>query len=576
MRKIKKLSLLLAMLMTISLPLSACNGLLASTANSSTSQSSSISSSKESSESSLNSIESSDEASSIFESSSSDESTSLSSIEESSSSIHSSEADSSDNFEESSSEESSENEGSDLFSSTEDSSIEDSSEESSFEEISSSESSEDSPTEESSESDSSDTFSSIEDSSNEDSSMEDSSNESSEDEPNPQHAIVDMAYALSRGETLAGSYTLTGTVTAVDNGSKLNVTIEIEGREAYPIYCYNLQGATATIELGDVITVYGTLKNYKGTIEFDSGRLTDHESNMPSTENDPYVNVSSAEFYASYTPAVSNEDAYYRSLHGFMSGDLKTPDQAPILSSYQPKDGSKFVRNSTMLFDESGMEYTVVDCYGNEAFKVYRNGAYITLEEVAAFVYAFGTYPANYTTSKNTSPSSSIWGEYLRLNHTAFSGSTSKYPYEPELPNITGCGGKLNYFEMDIGTTGTDCDPSYDITIYNDGRTITRGAARIVYGKNDLNKDGIYGPGEHYVFYTYNHYNDFQEYLNYAGGWGEMFGNITGGGTLSSKYDYAPTSYVEVSLAPITSYMSVPLSSFYNNYYNRKFAFNLA
>ena len=106
---------------------------------------------------------------------------------------------------------------------------------------------------------------------------------------------------------------------------------------------------------------------------------------------------------------------------------------------------------------------------------------------------------------------------------------------------------------MDIGTTGTDCDPSYDITIYNDGRTITRGAARIVYGKNDLNKDGIYGPGEHYVFYTYNHYNDFQEYLNYAGGWGEMFGNITGGGTLSSKYDYNPTPYVPVVNGEIVS-----------------------
>ena len=51
---------------------------------------------------------------------------------------------------------------------------------------------------------------------------------------------------------------------------------------------------------------------------------------------------------------------------------------------------------------------------------------------------------------------------------------------------------------------------------------------------------------ERHVFYTYNHYNDFQEYLNYEGGWGEMFGNITGGGTISSKYDYNPTPYVQV------------------------------
>ena len=50
---------------------------------------------------------------------------------------------------------------------------------------------------------------------------------------------------------------------------------------------------------------------------------------------------------------------------------------------------------------------------------------------------------------------------------------------------------------------------------------------------------------------AYNHYNDFQEYLNYYGGWGEMFGNITGGGTISSRYDYNPTPYVETVLAPL-------------------------
>ena len=549
MRKIKKLSLLLAMLMSISVPLSACDGFLSSTANSSMYQNSSLSSASSGNE---NSIESSSSQSSEAESSSPYESSSISSSEAESSSlfessfISSSEIDSStSSYEESSEEKSSES--ADVFSSEEESSEESYEEESSSSEINSMDSS------------------------------EDSSMDSSEAEPDPQHLIVDLAYSLGWGETLSGTHTLTGIVTLVESGKKLNVTIEIEGRDGYPIYCYNLQGASDTISVGDTITVSGTLKNYKGTIEFDSGRLISHELTPPPVvDGDPYANVTASEFYASYTPAVSNEDAYYRSLHGFMSGELQTPDQAPTLAKNQPKDGNKFVRNSTMLFDESGKEYTVVDCYGNEAFKVYRNGAYITLEEVAAFVYAFGTYPANYTTSKNTSPSSSIWGEYLRLNHTAFSGSTTKYPYEPELPNITGCGGKLNYYEMDIGTTGTDCDPTYDIEIYNDGYTITRGAARIVYGKTDLDKDGVYEIGEHHVFYTYNHYNDFQEYLNYAGGWGETFGNITGGGTLSSKYDYAPTSYVEITLAPLTSYTTVPLYSFYNNYYNQKFAFNLA
>ena len=378
---------------------------------------------------------------------------------------------------------------------------------------------------------------------------------------------VDLAYDLAYGETL-GSYTLTGTITNILAGSKFNADLLIEGREDFPIYLYNLQGETADLMDGDIITVFGKIKNYKGTVEYDSALLMGlihHQK--PSMGEDPYANMSESEFYANYTPATSNTDAYFRSLHGFMSGELTVPNQAPTLAKNQPKDGKKFIRNSEMQFRDDGKEYVVVDCYGNEAFRVYRNGAYITLEEVAAFVYAFGTYPANYTTSKNTSPRDSVWGEYLRVNHTSFSGSTTKYPYEPELPNITGCGGTLNYFEMDIGTTGTDCDPSYPSVIYNNGTRIERGAARIVYGKKDLNKNGVYEIGEHHVFYTYNHYNDFQEYLNYQGGWGEMFGNITGGGTISSKYDYNPTDYVQIALTPLSSYANVSLANFHQNYY---------
>ena len=62
---------------------------------------------------------------------------------------------------------------------------------------------------------------------------------------------------------------------------------------------------------------------------------------------------------------------------------------------------------------------------------------------------------------------------------------------------------------------------------------------------NTTVKNDIIDINERYVFYTYNHYNDFQEYLNYQNGWGKIFGNITGGGKLSSKTDYNPTPYIE-------------------------------
>lgn len=255
-------------------------------------------------------------------------------------------------------------------------------------------------------------------------------------------------------------------------------------------------------------------------------------------------------FYGTADPADSYQEALERSSRGELSGATTVPDQAPIRLSYQPKQGSMLIRNSQPYYADTNT-YVVVDAYGREVFRIYRGGGYITLEEVAAYVYAFGDVPANYVSNKKTSPSSSIWGEYLRLNHSAFSGSTSKYPYEPMLPRISGCGGDLYYYEIDIGTTGTDCDPGYDIRTYNDGYTITRGAARIVYTRYDQNRNNIIDPNEKFVFYTYNHYNDFQEYLNYYGGWGVMFGNITGGGTLSSKYDYNPTPYVPSVPAPL-------------------------
>lgn len=386
-------------------------------------------------------------------------------------------------------------------------------------------------------------------------------NKPSEEELQAAKLIMDEAYALPMGSSLQGTYTLTGVINALDgsytSSKGISLYMNVQEPQSREMYCYQLKGLGADlIGVGDTITVEGTIKNYKGTIEFDKNcTLVSYTlangGDTPDDENDPYKEVSKSEFYASYTVATSNEDAYYRSLHGFMSGELTVPDQAPTISAYRPKVGTAYVRNNVMRYEEDGKAYVVTDVYGEEAFTVYKDGAYITLEEVAAYVYAFGTYPKNYSPDKNASPRDSVWAEYLRVNHTSFSGSTSKYPYEPELPNITGCGGKLNYYEMDIGTTGTDCDPTYTAELYNDGYSITRGAARIVYGKRDLDGDGIFEEGEHYVFYTYNHYNDFQEYLNYAGGWGEMFGNITGGGTISSKTDYNPTAYPSVVIGAL-------------------------
>ena len=53
-----------------------------------------------------------------------------------------------------------------------------------------------------------------------------------------------------------------------------NITVNIvaAGLTDYTVQCYRLKGeGAADLKIGDVITVTGTIKNYKCTIEFDSG-----------------------------------------------------------------------------------------------------------------------------------------------------------------------------------------------------------------------------------------------------------------------------------------------------------------
>lgn len=89
--------------------------------------------------------------------------------------------------------------------------------------------------------------------------------------------IVDAAYKLEDGLAMDGTFTLFGTVTKIDTAwsddyKNITVTIAVAGKEDKPIMCYRLSGDGAErLAVGDAITVEGTIKNYKGTIEFDKG-----------------------------------------------------------------------------------------------------------------------------------------------------------------------------------------------------------------------------------------------------------------------------------------------------------------
>ena len=89
--------------------------------------------------------------------------------------------------------------------------------------------------------------------------------------------ILPDAYALEDYEFLSYDAILTGKIVSIDEAyssqyNNITLTIAVDGYEEYPIQCYRLKGTGIdTLAEGDVISVFGAIKNHKGTIEFDTG-----------------------------------------------------------------------------------------------------------------------------------------------------------------------------------------------------------------------------------------------------------------------------------------------------------------
>ncbi len=92
-----------------------------------------------------------------------------------------------------------------------------------------------------------------------------------------QQGILEAAYKLEDGVSMTAPTALAGVISAIDTPwseeyKNITVTIVCDGKEDQKIMCYRLVGEGAdTLAVGDKIGVYGTIKNYKGTIEFDKG-----------------------------------------------------------------------------------------------------------------------------------------------------------------------------------------------------------------------------------------------------------------------------------------------------------------
>ncbi len=92
-----------------------------------------------------------------------------------------------------------------------------------------------------------------------------------------QAAYLDAAYALEAGAAMTAPTALEGEIVKVDTAwsdqyGNITVTIVCDAKTEQPIMCYRLTGeGAAALAVGDKIGVWGTIKNYKGTIEFDKG-----------------------------------------------------------------------------------------------------------------------------------------------------------------------------------------------------------------------------------------------------------------------------------------------------------------
>ena len=94
-----------------------------------------------------------------------------------------------------------------------------------------------------------------------------------------QSKTVGAAYSLAEGESMSSPVILKGVISKIDTAwsdqyKNITVTIIVDGITDKPIMCFRLKGEGADkLAEGQTINVYGTIKNYQGTVEFDAGCL---------------------------------------------------------------------------------------------------------------------------------------------------------------------------------------------------------------------------------------------------------------------------------------------------------------
>ncbi|MCB9499208.1 MAG: hypothetical protein H6689_01530 [Erysipelotrichaceae bacterium] len=309
----------------------------------------------------------------------------------------------------------------------------------------------------------------------------------------------------------------------------------------------------------------------------------------------PYLsidtNAEKAAFYASYKVANSPLDAKYRTEAGLLSGKNTEDKFMPLDNSRIDNTKVNNYRSTTMnyvLDEDSGEQvaYLLFSLDGKYT-PIYKDGAYFTMNELASYTIGFGALPANQNYDKYEKmqdKSSSTWWKYGRVNRGPFSGPVeASYKHESWFVGMKQK--EISYTETDFGNSTyynpTEYDSQYQTMPYikdnkdgtyaiNSGTPGDRGVLRFVftseYENNQSEKNSSSTTKKNYknqyyrrCYYTFNHYNDWHEYLNYEDGWGEVFGNMTRGNAYGKNSPHSEEMFAPI---PTDSSMDEIITNF--------------
>ena len=152
--------------------------------------------------------------------------------------------------------------------------------------------------------------------------------------PQSPRDIVEAAYALEAGESMADEVTLTGFVVDIttpydSNYGNVTVLMIVEDMQDKPISCYRLSGEGADkITPGDYITVTGTITNYNGTsIQFAQGCKLDSRMTQKELVDKLYALEAGESLPGSYVmiATVLSVDEAYNETYGNMTITVAVP-----------------------------------------------------------------------------------------------------------------------------------------------------------------------------------------------------------------------------------------------------------